>query len=146
MATRMISSCEMPLPRRYIKQIPHTHHRVARTAVSRDGAARGRPHRHGPPRTAPSFVLAMTEFAREPRGFTWTERAEIEDATTRAVCGEGVGMEGSAMTYLRAIRRPGLRWIVIAALLASLAGVSPWRSVAGRTATRRRGRSAGSGR
>jgi hypothetical protein len=32
-------------------------------------------------------------------------------------------MEGSAMTYLRAIRQPGLRWIVTAALLASLAGL-----------------------
>jgi pimeloyl-ACP methyl ester carboxylesterase len=32
-------------------------------------------------------------------------------------------MEGSAMTYLRTIRRPWLRWIVTAALLASLAGL-----------------------
>jgi hypothetical protein len=34
------------------------------------------------------------------------------------------GMEGSAMTYLRTIRRPKLRWIVTAALLVSLAGWS----------------------
>jgi pimeloyl-ACP methyl ester carboxylesterase len=33
------------------------------------------------------------------------------------------GMEGSAMTHLRTIRRPRLRWIVTAALLASLAGL-----------------------
>jgi pimeloyl-ACP methyl ester carboxylesterase len=32
-------------------------------------------------------------------------------------------MEGDAMTYLRTIRQPGLRWIVTAALLASLAGL-----------------------
>src|SRR5215218_9158716 len=33
------------------------------------------------------------------------------------------GMEGTAMTYLRGIRQPRLRWIVTAALLASLAGL-----------------------
>jgi pimeloyl-ACP methyl ester carboxylesterase len=33
------------------------------------------------------------------------------------------GMEGSAMTHLRAIRQPRLRWIVTAALLVSLAGL-----------------------
>src|SRR4029450_10577450 len=33
------------------------------------------------------------------------------------------GMEGSAMTYLRTIRQPKLRWIVTAALLASLTGL-----------------------
>src|SRR4029450_5020702 len=33
------------------------------------------------------------------------------------------GMEGSAVTYLRTIRQPKLRWIVTAALLASLAGL-----------------------
>jgi pimeloyl-ACP methyl ester carboxylesterase len=31
--------------------------------------------------------------------------------------------EGTAMTYLRAIRQPTLRWIATAALLASLAGL-----------------------